>query len=154
MSFYPINPDTAVESFLLISSDVQKTNLGPTYNLSQLVPLNYRKVMDAIIDPNIGLASVPLREFYYIFQDPKKPGEISEEFSNGLQSGTLMEAFSQIFNYYNVISQISAFSIAAGVVTEIKTDLIANTNPSAQDTFWITHKLKVEWFVVPGSQFS
>jgi hypothetical protein len=149
MSFYPINPDTAVESFLLISSDVQKTNLGPTYNLSQLVPLNYRKVMDEAISQESTITFVPLREFVTITSPIYKPDEITNEFINLYQSSSLLTTFQEIFNYYS--EQASKyFFIGAGVITEIKTDLMQDEG----NTFFITHKLKVEWFVVPGSQFS
>jgi hypothetical protein len=156
MSFYPINPDTAVESFLLISSDVQQTNLGQTYNLSQLVPLNYRKVMDAIINPDYGLAVTPLREFYYIYSDAIKAQSISDEFTNNYQGSTLATAFAELFNYYDKNLCQNEFFVGAGVVTEIKTDLLTNPDyvTGNGNTFFITHKLKVEWFVVPGSTFS
>ena len=151
MSFYPINPDTAIESFLLIDSDVQQTNLNGVYNLSQLVPLNYRKVMDEAHNQESNITFVPLREFVTITDPSYKPGDITNEFINLYQSSSLLTTFQEIFNYYN--EQASKyFFIGAGVITEIKTDLINDI--FSPNSFKITHKLKVEWFVVPGSQYS
>ena len=149
MSFYPINPDTAIESFILIDSERQIEFLGRTYNFSELVPLNYRSVMNKIITESFNY--VPLREYVYIYPDPKKAGEISNERDNGVQSSTLAQTFANLSNYYNQL--LEELQVAAGVITEIKTDLLPNPDITG-NPFFITHKLKVEWFVVHGSLFS
>lgn len=152
MSFYPVNPDTSVESFLLINSEYQINNLEQTYNLSQLVPLNYRKIMDpAIIEEPI--AYVPLRELIYLTSPAYTADEITNEYSNFFQSSSLLIAFQQASNYYNVL--MKDFQIGAGVVTEIKTDLVTQAlEGTTKFGVCIQHKLKIEWFVVPGSTFS
>ena len=157
MSFYPINPDTVVESFILTNPTRVKTDLGQAYSIKDLVPLNYQKLLiAAATEIPVPLAFIPIREYEYISTDNYKPDEISEEKFNFLQSSSLLIAFQQLIGYWDN-QLLNNFEIPLGVVTEIKTDIIANPTGTAQvegNRFNIKHKMKIEWFTIPGTTWA
>lgn len=155
MSFYPINPDTAVESFILTDYETQKAYLGTQYNVSQLVPINYTKVALACFSGVLSYA--PLRELIYM-SFPFKSSEISDEATNDYQSINLKEAFDQALKYWaQDLLGVPPLQCPLGVVTEIQTNVVglpSGANEPAGGLFNIVTKLKIEWYVIPGSLYS
>lgn len=155
MSFYPINPDTAVESFILTNYETQKAYLGTQYNVSQLVPINYTKV--ALACASGALTYAPLRELVYM-SEPYKASEISWEDGNDYQSENLKAALVSALNYWETdLLGVPPLRCPLGVVTEMQTNVIGQ--PSGTDApeggrFNIVTKLKIEWYVIPGSLYS
>ena len=156
MSFYPINPDTVVESFILTDYKAQEAYLGARYNIKDLVPLNYTKV--AIACASTALTYAPLREYIHMSTNEYKPTPISNETANNYQSINLKNAFVEILNYWKTdLLGVPVFQCPMGVITEIQTNVITTASGTAVPLggfFNIVTKLKVEWFVIPGSLYS
>lgn len=156
MSFYPINPDTTVESFILTDDETQKNYFGKIYNISELVPMNYRKIFTAAYaGVPMALTYAPLRQYVHI-RTPKPFADVSDETTNDFQSKNLLNALTELGNYWKTdLAGVPAFQCPMGVVTEIKTEVEADPNYLANPAyFYIKTTIKVVWFVVPGSLFS
>lgn len=156
MSFYPINPDTAVESFILTDYKTQVDYLGRSYNIKELVPINYTKV--ALACAADVLTYAPLREYLHITPNPQKANEISNERANDYQSLNLKNALAEILQYWESdLLGVPVFQCPMGVITEITTNVIPNASGTDFPTgnrFNIVTKLKIEWYVIPGSLYS
>lgn len=156
MSFYPINPDTAVESFILTDYPTQEAYLGRSYNINELVPINYTKVTLACV--NGVLTYAPLREYLHITTNPLKANEISNETANDYQSINLKDALFEILKYWKTdLLGVPPLQCPLGVITEMTTNVIPNASGTDFPTgnrFNIVTKLKIEWYVIPGSLYS
>lgn len=151
---YPLNPDTSFESFILYDEGAVKFFIGKEYSIADLVPMNYQKIIaDANAFPQL-LSFTPLREISFI-AGPHPAGDINVEATLLLQSVALKNNLGRAYQYYS--SQIVPnpnLKCPLGVVTEMQEEILGPHNLAGSDVFYIRYKLKINWFVIPGSPFS
>lgn len=151
MSFYPINPDTTVESFIITNVDTQKAYLGRVYNINELVPINYTKVALACLTGALP-EYAPLREIVHI-SETKIRDEFNEEVVRNIQGGNLRKAFQNLLSYWETdLLGVPPLQCPLGVVTEITTQVVQNND--GPEFFNVINTFKVVWYVIPGSLYS
>jgi hypothetical protein len=142
---YPLNPDTSFESWFLTNEAEVIGQLGQSYNQNELVPINYQKIMQAVVDG--FLSSTPVREFVSI-SDPYNYKDISDEANNGLQGFAYSDALNRAYEYWKD-SLLPNIEIIGGVVTEMKTTILQDsyyTAPSSK--YQIQTTFKINWLVI------
>lgn len=151
---YPLSPDTSFESFLIYDEGLVDFFLKGPYSVSDLVPMNYAKIMADAYSAFPVLSFSPIREISYI-QGPNIATDINNESGFRIQSTALRNNLSRAFQYYaNQIVTNLNLQCPLGVVTEMQEEILGPHNLAGTDVFYIRYKLKINWFVIPGSLFS
>jgi len=106
-SNYPFNQDTAFNSFTITDANTVAGFLGQAYSQSELVPLNYSKLIQkSFID--VSIKWFPVQEYVWI-ADADPYANFQDEQILNVQGGILELALKALYNYW-------------------KTQLLQNTN--------------------------
>jgi len=151
---YPLSPDTSFESFLIYDEGLVDFFLKGPYSVSDLVPMDYSKIMKDAYSAFPVLPFAPLREISYI-QGPSSATNINNETGLLIQSTALKNNLARAYQYYTSQIVINPnLKCPLGVATEMQEEILGPHNLAGSDVFYIRYKLKINWFVIPGSLFS
>ena len=149
---YPLNPDTSFESFFLTDPKDVFAAFGQNYSQTQLVPMNYQKIMQGCVSG--ALTYAPVRELCFI-SDPFKYQDISSEDSNELQSINLKDLLIQAYSYWKTnLLNVPVFQCVGGVVVEITQQILPDSTAIPTGVFYIETKFKINWLVIAGSFYA
>jgi hypothetical protein len=152
---YPLNPDTSFESFILTDEAAQKAIFGKTYGPSDLVPMNYQKILMACKAGTLSYA--PLREFQCVAAN-LDINTFDTESASLIQSQYLRFTMLSLLSYWNTkLALIAPFQCPLGIVTEMKTNsAFQNFDPLDPSIIYLYTMVsfKINWFVIPGSLYS
>lgn len=147
---YPSTMDLAFESWILTNYNDQKAIFGTTYNIQDLTPINYQKLLIALYDTEV-IDYIPLRELVYLGRSLSRANW--NNYATNQQSSEMANAIINLYNYwYNKLALVPPFQCPMGVVTEMKTSWQEDTTTAGN--FHLVFTFKVNWFVVQGSLYS
>jgi len=151
---YPLNPDTSFESFFFTDDAKVKLAFGETYSQSELVPINYQKIMLAVVSGALS-QNVPVREFVSIYSPELSP-DINASSLTNVQQFAFTAAITDLYNYWDIkLLNAGITKIVGGMVTEMTTKVVpAPLAIPADDVFQIVTTFKINWFVKPNNQFA
>ena len=152
---YPFNQDTAYNSFVITDDVVVQSILGKTYSQSELVPINYIRILKkAFVDASIK--ALPLQEYVYV-SDAFLNTELQEESLLPVQSGALRNAFGELYNYWKnfLINNSAPWSWA----TPLNSPMLVATPISSQvveqgANFHVILRFNLVVFVTPDSIYA
>jgi hypothetical protein len=148
---YPLNPDTSFESFFFTDDAKVTLALGKTYPQSELVPINYEKVMLRVVGGFL-LENVPVREFVSIYQG-EDATDINASSLTDVQQAAFSAALTNLYNYWDLklLNGVKT-KIVGGMVTEMTTKVVAAPLAiPANNIFQIVTTFKVNWFVTQNN---
>jgi hypothetical protein len=108
-SNYPFDQDRAFNSFVITDPTTVTGILGKTYAQSELVPVNYSRLMQRALS-DASITWFPVQEFVYI-ADSDVIQKFQDETTSDIQGVVLKLAMADLYNYW-------------------KTQLLSNSTPA------------------------